>query len=79
MAIRVKTFGMEIRPLKTMQELDLLDAKVNEFIAAAGIRTVISVSDTATTDDKGETIGLVRVVTYEEEDKERKREDQYPL
>jgi hypothetical protein len=26
---------------------------------------VVSVSDTATTDDKGETIGLIRVVCYE--------------
>ncbi len=66
MAIRVKSFGMEIRPLKTMRELEQLDSRVNDFIAGAGIRKVISVCDTATTDDKGETIGLVRVVTYEE-------------
>ncbi len=66
MAIRVKSFGMEIRPLKTMRELEQLDNRVNDFIAGAGIRKVISVSDTATSDDKGETIGLVRVVTYEE-------------
>ncbi len=66
MAIRVKSFGMEIRPLKTMRELEQLDNRVNDFIAGAGIRKVISVSDTATTDDKGETIGIVRVVTYEE-------------
>lgn len=77
MAIKVKTFGMEIRPLKTMQELDQLDNKVNEFIAAAGVRTVISVSDTATTDDKGETIGLVRVVAYE--DDEGHRDDHFPM
>jgi hypothetical protein len=66
MAIKVKSFGMEIRPLKTMRELELLDEKVNAFIAGTGIKRVISVSDTATTDDKGETIGLVRLVTYEE-------------
>ena len=66
MAIRVKSFGMEIRPMKTMRELEQLDGRVNDFIAGAGIKKVISVSDTATTDDKGETIGLVRVVTYEE-------------
>ncbi len=66
MAIRVKSFGMEIRPLKTMRELEQLDNRVNDFIASAGISKVISVSDTATTDDKGETIGIVRVVTYEE-------------
>ena len=66
MALKVKSFGMEIRPLKTMQELAQLDAVVNEFIAGNGIRKLISVSDSPTTDDKGETIGLVRVVAYEE-------------
>ncbi len=66
MAIKIKSFGMEIRPLKTMQELKALDDLVNEFIAANGIRKVISVADSSTTDDKGETIGLVRVVAYEE-------------
>ncbi len=66
MAVKVKTFGMEIRPLKTMQELAILDETVNRFIADNGIKRVISVSDTPTTDDTGETIGLVRVVAYEE-------------
>ena len=65
MAIKVKSFGMELRPLKTMQELKALDDQVNEFIAAQGIRKVLSVSDSSTTDDKGETIGLVRVIAYE--------------
>ena len=66
MAIKVKSFGMEIRPLKTMQELKALDDMVNSFIAANGIRKIVSVSDSPTTDDKGETIGLVRVIAYEE-------------
>ncbi len=66
MAIKIKSFGMEIRPLRTMQELKALDDLVNEFIAANGIRKVISVADSPTTDDKGETIGLVRVLAYEE-------------
>jgi hypothetical protein len=57
---------MEIRPLKTMQELKALDDTVNSFIAANGIRKIVSVSDSPTTDDKGETIGLVRVIAYEE-------------
>jgi len=65
MAIKVKSFGMELRPLKAMQELKALDDLVNDFIAANGITRVISVSDSATTDDTGETIGLVRVVSYE--------------
>ena len=66
MAIKIKSFGMEIRPLKTMQELKQLDNVVNEFIAENGIKKVISVSDSSTTDDKGETIGLVRIIAYEE-------------
>jgi hypothetical protein len=66
MVIKVKSFGMEIRPLKTMQELKALDDTVNSFIAANGIRKIVSVSDSSTTDDKGETIGLVRVIAYEE-------------
>jgi len=66
MAIKVKSFGMEIRPMKTMQELDTLDEEVNAFIARNGVKKVVSVSDSSTTDDKGETIGLVRVVAYED-------------
>ncbi len=66
MAVKVKSFGMEIRPMKTMKELQQLDDMVNEFIAGHGITRVISVADSPTTDDKGETIGLVRVIAYEE-------------
>lgn len=66
MAIKVKSFGMEIRPMKTMLELDTLDQEVNGFIARNGVRKVISVSDSPTTDDNGETIGLVRVLAYED-------------
>ncbi len=63
--IKVKTFGMELKPLQTMHELSELDEMVNTFIAANRIKDVISVSDSATTDDKGETIGLIRVLCYE--------------
>lgn len=66
MAYKVKTFGMEIRPLKTMQELHALDELVNRFIAENGVKRLISVADTPTTDDSGETIGLVRVLAYED-------------
>jgi hypothetical protein len=64
--VKVKTFGMELRPLKTMGELRELDGMVNTFISEGGLKRVISVSDTATSDDKGETIGIIRVVCYEE-------------
>ena len=66
MAIKVKSFGMELRPLKTMQELKMLDDAVNDFITASSVRKVISVADSAITDDTGETIGLVRVMAYED-------------
>ena len=48
-----------------MKELTELDVTVNNFLASENIISVISISDTATTDDKGETIGVVRVVCYE--------------
>jgi hypothetical protein len=66
MAYRVKSFGMEIRPFKTMKELELLDELVNNYVTESGVKRIISVSDAAITDDKGETIGLVRVLGYED-------------
>jgi hypothetical protein len=62
---KVKTFGSEMRPLKTMHELADLDEKVNRFIDENNVKKVITVSDTATTDDTGATIGLIRVLAYE--------------
>jgi hypothetical protein len=64
--IKVKTFAAQMKIFHTRQELEHLDKAVCDFIASAGIRKVISVSDAATTGEKGETIGLVRVLTYEE-------------
>ncbi len=66
MAFKVKSFGMEIRPMKTMLELQQLDEMVNSFLVRNNVKKLVSVSDTSATDDTGETIGLVRVVAYEE-------------
>ena len=63
--LRVKTFGMEIKPMKTIKELAELDAIVNTFISDKEVKRVISVSDSLTTGDTGATIGIVRVVCYE--------------
>lgn len=63
---KVKTFGIEIRPLKTKHELADIDKMVNGFLSENSIKKVVSVSDTATTDDTGETIGIIRVLCYEE-------------
>jgi len=62
---KVKTFGIEIRPLKTIHELENLDEQVNRFIVESRVKRVISVSDVSTTGDTGETIGLIRVLAYE--------------
>jgi len=62
---RVKTFTTEMKIFKTMKELESLDNQVNRFIMEHKVKKVISVSDTATTDNTGATIGLIRVLTYE--------------
>lgn len=63
--IQVKSFGEPLQPFKTRQELDELDQQVNDFLRQRNISRVISVSDVATSEN-GSTIGLVRVVTYED-------------
>jgi len=63
--IMVKTFTTEVKIFQTMKELEALDEKVNRFILQNRVKRVVSVSDTATTDDSGATIGLVRVLAYE--------------
>ncbi len=64
--VKVKTFTSEIKVFHTKKESDQLDEQVNQFISEKGIQSVISVSDTCTTDDSGATIGIIRVLTYEE-------------
>jgi hypothetical protein len=64
--IKVKTFTTELKIFQTIKELTELDEKVNLFIADHGIKDVISVSDCATTDNSGMTMGLIRTLTYRE-------------
>lgn len=64
--IKVKSFTSQLKIFHAKKELDELDKEVSEFIASNGITKVISISDASTTGDKGETIGLIRVLTYEE-------------
>ena len=61
---RVKTFTTEVKIFQAMKELEALDEKVTRFIIENRVKKVISVSDTATTDNTGGTIGLIRVLTY---------------
>jgi hypothetical protein len=63
--VKVKTFATELKIFHTMKELSDLDRQVNDFIKENNINKIISVSDTCTTDDKGATIGIIRVVAYE--------------
>ena len=62
---KVKTFATELKIFHTMKELYDLDHQVNDFIKENNINKIISVSDTCTTDEKGATIGIIRVVAYE--------------
>ena len=64
--IKVKSFTTQLKIFHTRNELDKLDKEVSDFIASRGIRKVISISDSSTTGDSGETIGLIRVLAYEE-------------
>jgi hypothetical protein len=63
--IEVKTFTQVLQIFKTAKELDDLDRRVNDFLREKGIQKVVSVSDATTTDDKGATMGIIRVVAYE--------------
>jgi hypothetical protein len=62
---KVKTFTTELKIFQTMKELETLDNQVNRFIIENGVKKLVSVTDTATTDNTGATIGLIRVVGYE--------------
>ena len=62
---KVKTFATEVKIFQTMKELRALDEQVNRFIVENGVKKVISVSDSMTTDTSGATIGLIRVLAYE--------------
>jgi uncharacterized coiled-coil DUF342 family protein len=64
--IKVKSFTTQLKIFHTRIELDDLDKEVSDFIASRGIRKVISISDSSTTGNSGETIGLIRVLAYEE-------------
>lgn len=63
--IKVKTFGEPLEPFKTQRELNALDGRINDFLSRNGITKVLSVSD-STTHENGSTIGVIRVLVYEE-------------
>ena len=63
--VKVKTFTTALKTFHTADELSKLDQEVSGFLAGAGVTRVVSVSDSATTDNTGATIGRLRVVAYE--------------
>lgn len=71
--IKVKTFTNELKIFHTINELNQLDQKVNDFIKEKRIKKVVAISDSCTTDNTGATIGLVRVLAYEETVKGKKK------
>ena len=62
--MKVKTFTSPLKVFHVKEELEQLDHTVNQFIEHNNITTVVSVSDTTTTDDTGASIGIIRVLTY---------------
>ncbi|MBI2853286.1 MAG: hypothetical protein HYX84_09395 [Chloroflexi bacterium] len=64
--IKVKTFVSELQIFHTMNELNALDRQVNDFISSNNVKRVVAVSDACTTDNTGATIGIIRVLAYEE-------------
>ena len=63
--VKVKTFTQVLKIFHAKKELDQLDTEVNKFIEEQNIKAVISVNDAVTTDDKGGTMGIIRVLSYE--------------
>lgn len=63
--VKVKTFTSQLKIFHVIRELDRLDQEVNDFIAENNISQVVSVSDTSTTGESGEVIGIIRVLAYE--------------
>ncbi len=64
--VKVKTFTTPLKIFETVKELNALDSQVNAFVKENKITRLVSVSDTCTADAHGATIGIVRVVAYEE-------------
>jgi hypothetical protein len=64
--IKVKTFGSQFKIFHITEELTGLDKQVNDFIADNKIKKIVSVSDATTTNTDGATMGIIRVLAYEE-------------
>ena len=63
--VKVKTFTSPLKIFHVHNELMSLDKEVNEFLETNKIKKVVSLSD-STTDIDGGTMGIIRVLAYEE-------------
>ena len=63
--VKIKTFTSPLKIFHVHNELLELDKAVNDFLQQNTIKKVISVCDSTTNTDGG-TMGIIRVVTYEE-------------
>lgn len=63
--VKVKTFSSSLKIFQVHNELISLDKEVNEFLETNKIKKVVSVSD-STTNIAGGTMGVIRVLAYEE-------------
>jgi len=64
--IKVKTFGSQFKIFHITKELTDLDKQVNDFIADNNVKKIISVSDATTANTDGATMGIIRVLAYED-------------
>ncbi|GAN33404.1 MAG: hypothetical protein DYG83_05835 [Candidatus Brocadia sp. AMX2] len=63
--VKVKTFTSSLKIFHVHNELMELDKTVNDFLQQNNIKKVVSVCDSTTNTDGG-TMGIIRVLTYEE-------------
>jgi hypothetical protein len=63
--VKVKTFTSPLKIFQVHNELVALDKEVSDFLQANKIKKLVSVSDSTTSTDGG-TMGIIRVVAYEE-------------
>lgn len=62
---KVKTFTAVLKVFHVATELDELDERVTNFLNSGDVKKVISVSDSTTANVDGGTMGIIRVVAYE--------------
>ena len=63
--LNVKTFTEVLKVFHVATELEELDKRVTAFLNSDEVKSVISVSDSTTNNVDGGTMGIIRVVTYE--------------